>query len=340
MIGTTYRVLLVEKRPLTAPPEDAPVTKCCGGLLAPDAQRTLSEMGLGLPKEVLVGPQLFVVRAIDLQRGLERYYQRHYINLDRERFDRWLVSLVPDSVELRMSCLFVAYEKYAGGFALHLRQGDRQRIEHAILLIGADGASSAVRKQASPTGRSPRKYIGIQEWFEVDASLPYFSALFDPEITDFYCWTIPKEGHLIVGAALSPMEDAAAKFREFKEKLGHHGFKLGRSVKKEASSLVRPMTTGQLCPSAEGVPFLGEAGGWISASSAEGISFAFRSALLMGDVLKHGLENAAKRYVQATGGLRRVIWLKAAKARMLYNPRVRSFLMGTGIRSISVRGEA
>ena len=48
----------------------------------------LSRLGLGLPMSVLEEPQLFVVRAIDIPHRLERYYQRHYINMNRLRFDR------------------------------------------------------------------------------------------------------------------------------------------------------------------------------------------------------------------------------------------------------------
>jgi len=84
LVGPRYRVLLLEKNPGDGP------GKCCGGLLAPDAQRMLSTLGLGLPKSVLQDPQLFVVRAIDIPHRLERFYQRHYINMDRRQFDRWL----------------------------------------------------------------------------------------------------------------------------------------------------------------------------------------------------------------------------------------------------------
>ncbi len=35
---------------------------CCGGLLAPDAQKMLAKLGLGLPNEVIVGPQMFSVK--------------------------------------------------------------------------------------------------------------------------------------------------------------------------------------------------------------------------------------------------------------------------------------
>ena len=44
--------------------------KPCGGLLAPDAQKALARFGLTLPKTLLVDPQIFSVRTIDLGNGM------------------------------------------------------------------------------------------------------------------------------------------------------------------------------------------------------------------------------------------------------------------------------
>jgi geranylgeranyl reductase len=68
LIGKQHKVLLVDKRPFIDRPDSNESDKCCGGLLAPDAQKMLSKLGLGLPMRVLEEPQLFVVRAMDLQR--------------------------------------------------------------------------------------------------------------------------------------------------------------------------------------------------------------------------------------------------------------------------------
>jgi flavin-dependent dehydrogenase len=87
LIGNQYKVLLIEKRRLPDQSEGFSAIKCCGGLLAPDAQMMLSKLGLGLPKSVLEDPQLFVVKSIDIRQGLERYYQRHYINMNRKKFE-------------------------------------------------------------------------------------------------------------------------------------------------------------------------------------------------------------------------------------------------------------
>ena len=95
------RTLLVERRREGRAGFGPGSVKCCGGLLAPEAQRALAALGLGVPREVLVGLQLFAVRAIDVASGLERHYPCHYLNVDRRRSDAWLRSLVPAAIELR-----------------------------------------------------------------------------------------------------------------------------------------------------------------------------------------------------------------------------------------------
>ena len=55
---------------------------------------------------------------------------------------------------------------------------------------------------------------------------------------------------------------------------------------------------------------VGEAAGWISPSSAEGLSYAFRSALMLAEALQTTPHDFEKRYYQKTRALRRNIVLK------------------------------
>ena len=74
--------------------------KPCGGLLAPDAQKLLAKFDLVLPKSILEDPQIFAVQTIDIDQKLVRYYQRHYLNMDRYAFDQLLLSLIPSHVDV------------------------------------------------------------------------------------------------------------------------------------------------------------------------------------------------------------------------------------------------
>lgn len=336
LIGERYKVLLVEKRELTEMPEGIPSGKCCGGLLAPDAQKMLSTLGLGLPKGVLEEPQLFVVKAVDIEQSLERYYQRHYINMNRQRFDSWLLSLIPSGVDIRTQCRLTSYASENNAFKITLVKNSKTYVEKAKIVVGADGATSQVRLQSSPSHPSPKRYFAIQEWVEGNNNFPYFTSLFDREITDYYCWTIPKGNYLIIGGAFHHKEKTAEKFKLLKKKLRHYGFEFGKTVRREGAVMLRPMKAQQLSTGAKGIALLGEAGGWISPSSAEGLSYALRSALVLAETLQTTPDGFEKRYVEKMRALRRNIWLKNLKSHFIFNPRLRQAVMRSGLQSMKI----
>lgn len=334
LLGKQHKVLLVDKGDPTLPSDGDLSAKCCGGLLAPDAQKMLAKMGLGVPQELLVGPQLFAVRTIDALNGLEHYYQRSYLNIDRGKFDRWLVSLVPDNVRVLPRCFFRSLEQDREGITLHLAQDGKPITERVRVLTGADGAFSLVRKQAFPRRPAPTAYVAIQEWFKTDKPLPYFTAIFDPEITDFYSWIIPKNDSLLVGAALRTGDSATPKFELLKEKLRKAGFVFGPSSERIGTLLLRPVRHADILTGNDTVALIGEAAGWISPSSAEGISYAFRSALALAEALVPGLSGFQARYRKNTYSLRANIIVKNLKSAFMYNFLLRRLVMASGIKSI------
>ena len=336
LISDRYHVLLVDKKQPVDTNSDDFSGKCCGGLLAPDAQGMLSKMGLGLPKSVLVDPQLFVVRAIDVRQRTERYYQRYYINMNRMRFDSWLLSMVPPGVDIRLGCRFKSYETAGDSVSIKLVQNGKIQIEQARILVGADGASSRIRKQAIGRRPFPKFYFAIQEWVKADGQLPYFSTLFDPEITDYYCWTIPKEDFLVIGAALHPKHNIPDRFGLLKEKLKDNGLGFGKVIRREAAFILRPTKLEQLSTGTESVALLGEAGGWISPSSAEGLSYAFRTALILAEVLKKSPDDFQQRFRQKTEMLRRNIFIKNLKSHFIYGSLLRNIVMKSGLQSMRI----
>jgi flavin-dependent dehydrogenase len=336
LISGRYRVLLVDRKRPAGDRKDDFSGKCCGGLLAPDAQGMLSKMGLGLPKRILVDPQLFVVRAIDVRHKTEKYYQRYYINMNRGRFDSWLLSMVPSNVDIRLGCRFKSYESDGDGIRIKFFGDNKIHTERARILVGADGASSRVRKQVMGDIPSIKTYFAIQEWVEADSQLPYFSTLFDPDITDYYSWTIPKEDFLLIGAALHPKADVPGRFGLLKERLKNNGLQFGKVVRREATFILRPTKLGQLSTGAGPVALLGEAGGWISPSSAEGISYAFRTAMILAEVLNKSLINFQERYRHKTAPLRRNIFIKNMKSHFIYDSLLRHIVMKSGLDSMRI----
>ena len=203
--------------------------------------------------------------------------------------------------------------------------------------MGADGATSRVRLQAGAPDLHPRRYLAIQEWVEGGGHpFPYFTSLFDPEITDYYCWTIPKEDSLIVGAALRPEQRPGERFDLLKRRLKDYGFQIGKTIRKEGAFILRPMKTKQLLTGGKGVALIGEAAGWISPSSAEGLSYALKSAVLLAESLRPAPMGFEKRYAERTQPLRRNLFLKAIKSHFLFNPVLRKAVMRSGLQSMKI----
>jgi len=334
LIGKNFKVLLLDRRMLCGEVEGG-FQKCCGGLIAPDAQQMLATLGLGVPKEVLVGPQLFTVRTIDLQQNIEKYYQRHYINIDREKFDRWLVSLLPPSVDVRCGALFRKYQWENGVYRIHFRQSGKEYTEEARYLVGADGAFSHVRRQLKPDFVQ-RTYISLQEWFAAPSMPPYYSAIFDAETSDFYSWTIPKEDALILGATILPHQNAAEKFASLKKRLEKHGFVFQKSLKRNGAFIVRPLSTRQVLLGQDNLALIGEAAGWISPTSAEGLSYAFRSAVALARSLQENPAQLLQAYARNSRSLFMNIRLKNLKAPFMYNPFLRKTAMKSGLLSMEL----
>jgi len=341
LLAPRFRVLVIEKRPLNRSSRGGPAgTKCCGGLLAPDAQETLARLGLGVPRGVCAGPQLFTVRTIDLDNGLESYYQRHYLNIDRESFDRWLISLVPGSVDVRCGCRFAGFTEDASGVTVRFIQNGKERSARAHVLAGADGASSRVRAALFPGEEFHRTYLALQEWVRVDSPLPYFSAIFDREITDFYSWTIPKDGHLLVGTALAPRDEPWKKFALLKEKLAAYGYRFPRAGKVKGTLLLRPARSSQVRCGAGRIALLGEAAGFISPTSAEGISYAMKSAMALAAAASDGgIDSFLSRYRRAATPIARNVFMKNFKAPFMYSAPLRALVMRTGLLAMKMYGD-
>lgn len=334
LLNKNYKILLLDRRDLIDG-EYSQRKKCCGGLLAPDAQQMLGKMGLAVPSDILVDPQIFLVRTIDFDNSLERYYQRFYFNMDRYKFDQWLVSLVPDNVDIAMGCRFTALSECKEGYEIAFIFQNKIFTEKVKVIIGADGAWSNVRHQLYGKSDSLRSYISVQEWFETDETIPHYGAIFDSKITDFYSWTISKNGQLLIGAALKPDKDAKNKFEKLKNNLKDYGLVFGRCIKREGAYILRPRKS-DIITGNDSSALVGEAGCFISPSSAEGLSFAFKSAYALALSLNEGIEGFQHRYRKRANKIARQITLKQMKSTVMYNKTLRGIVMRSGILSSKV----
>ncbi len=351
LLGAKRSVLLLESR---GPDDDGKrPEKCCGGLLAPDAQTQLRRMGLALPAFVCDSGQPLRVKALDLVSGDARHYPRAYINLDRPAFERWLLSLLPSGVTFLPGRRCTGIRPAPGGGWQVTAQGPEDaRVYTGRLLAGAEGASSLVRRTLDPSRDPKRFYLALQDSFrlkDIGNNAGFLSteytAFFHPELTDFYGWVIPKQDRVLLGAAL-PLRgrnNAAKRMRTARDALRRHGYDFpepdGKTpFSRRACLVMRPRPRDIFC-GRNGAFCIGEAAGWISPSSAEGFSYAFASAeALAGAILAEGGPNAILRaYGRNSLPLRANILWKRVKSAVMYTPGLRRLVMRSGL-AASPRG--
>ena len=308
--------------------------KPCGGLLSTDAQQALSRFGLTLPKELLVSPQIFAVKTIDLGSGLIRHYQRFYMNMDRHKFDLWLMSLMGEDIDL-LPGRCSAISRNRDSFSVEYVGETVERNLSCRYIVGADGAASIVRRSLFPSEKL-RQYMAIQEWYPENHANPFYSCVFDSETSDCCSWSISKDNYFIFGGAFAK-KNAHENFEKQKEKLRTFGFLFTEPIKTEACLVNRPSGWHDFCIGGHGAFLVGEAAGFISPSSLEGFSWAIKSATQLAEALiKAPVGGANALYRRKTFTLRCKLMMKVLKSPFLYQPFLRRLVMKSGINSIDM----
>lgn len=308
--------------------------KVCGGLLSPDAQKALAIFGLTLPNSVLADPQIFDVETIDISAHCIRNYQRHYLNMDRAKFDAWLLSLVPQNVTVvGGSCTEIIKDNKLYKLTVCSRDSKTEYISSSV--IGADGASSIVRR--SICDKPIYHYISIQQHFENKIStLPAYACIFDKSTSDSCSWIINKDGETIFGGAFKIKGGRSAFDKQKKNVESFIGNSLGNPKYTEACLLTQPRRFRDVVTGKNEIYLIGEAAGFISASSFEGISYAMISAKLLAESFIKGKSNKEiqKIYKRKTLRLRLKVLTKIIKGKILCSTILRRLIMKSGIKSI------
>ena len=325
--NTSIKVVIIDKK-------DETHSKVCGGLLSPNAQKVLAQLDMTLPKWVLSDPQIFTVETIDLYTKQKRYYQRHYLNMDRNSFDAWLFSLIPDSVT-KMGGICTNIEKSDGIFHIEVKTQNEKKIILSRFIVGADGASSIIRRSFFDS--YIYRYAAIQQHFKTCSdNMPSYSCIFDRKTRDSCSWTIKKDGCFIFGGAFK-VKNCKNNFELQKKRFEEYvGYSLGECIKTEACLLSSPRHIYDFKLSNDNVFLIGEAAGFISASSFEGISVAIQSGKLLAECFDEypKRRSITKRYKRKTLSLRTKLTLKIVKRHILCSPLLRFIIMKSGIGSI------
>lgn len=328
LLNSSLKIIALDKKDGTG----NSFRKPCGGLLAEDAQKCFAMFGLPLPVSVLVNPQVFAVRTVDLATGNERHYQRFYLNMDRHKFDCWLKSLIKDNVEVHNGVSVVDFKDMGDCYEISVIENNVRNTYCARYIVGADGANSVVRHVLFPKHRI-RSYLAIQQWFLAKHGAPTYSCFFDKTLTDCYSWGVSKDDYFILGGAF-PLKGARDRFRKLKEKLTEYGLKLNSPEKTETCLVLSPRHPWQFRIGKGRCFLIGEAAGFISPSSLEGMSYAFNSAYLLAELFNHRPEVTLKDYSRATRLLRGKLILKLLKKPFIMRHFLRNLIMQSGLSSL------
>ena len=263
-----------------------PRDKSCGGMLNEYSQEFLETRFGTLPIDMVLDPAYVNFRYHDWNRRIRKPTELRFLNVDRSQFDSWLVGQLPESVTVQGSTSVVGFTQTADEVQVKLKSGDRERVITCEHLIGADGPRSGVRRQLGVGGVAT--YVTLQDFCTVEGELePYFDCIYMRDIGDSfgYAYVVPKGDVAIVGSVFYPKTKRPHEKQEKVLELLRKSLPLGNSVKREAWVALSVREPGDVMRGQGRVLLAGEAGGFMSPSSGEGISYALNTGWLAGTAI-------------------------------------------------------
>jgi len=235
----------------------------------------------------------------------------------------------------------VSLKKEGGIFSVEYAFEGNTFTATSPLVIGADGAVSPTRNALTKKDVFKDYYYASLQ-LTLPARVDKFGAFFACDFTDYYGWYVPKGSETILGLAAPShfkpnLKASLIKSKEILENKGIIEKSQGHSL--EGALIIRPTLNMKTLPHFDGAIFLGEAGGFISPSSSEGISYALRTGKTASELYsQYGASPLFfKKYAKYTRSLTREIRGKVLKGGVMYSHFLRNLIFALKIGSSKVK---
>jgi geranylgeranyl reductase len=266
--------------------------KPCGGAVPPQLMTEFEVPGSLLVNRVdcarMVSPH---GRAVDIP------IENGYVGMvDREVFDEWLRQRAVAAGAERLTGIFTAIDTDTrGGATVTYREGSsrsgRDVTIKARMVVGADGALSAVARSAIPCAKEARFVFAYHEivesptsWNAEEASRcdVYYDGGLSP---DFYSWVFPHGPTTSIGTGSMikgfDMRGAVARLRE------RTGLQGAGTMRREGAPI--PLVPLSRWDNGRNVVLAGDAAGVVAPASGEGIYYAMAGGRSAADAVDAAL---------------------------------------------------
>jgi geranylgeranyl diphosphate/geranylgeranyl-bacteriochlorophyllide a reductase len=303
--------------------------KPCGGAIPP---RLIAEFDI--PQSMIVARITSARMVAPSRKAVDIPIDNGYVGMvDREAFDPWLRQRAVDAgAELRAGTFSAIERAEGGGPAIVCYRGIdatgsvKMRKVSARLVLGADGAVSAVARQEIRGGDRPSYVFAYHEIIQspapaaANAAATVAAGGFDPErcdviyqgttSPDFYCWVFPHGDTTSVGTGSAikgfSLKDAVAKVRT------ENGLTDAKTIRREGAPI--PLKPLKRWDNGRDVVLAGDAAGVVAPASGEGIYYAMLGGRLAADAAEaflatgnvRALKTARQRFMKLHG---RVFWV-------------------------------
>lgn len=318
-LDASFSVLLIDSLPL-------PRDKSCGGALNPYSWNFIQKFDP--PESLLVDPKIVNFRYVDWDRRIYRPTALEFRNVLRYEFDAWLLSLLPANVKVSDKTSLKGFRPDSQVIKVRLARGEKSITVRAKYLVDACGANSKTRVRLK--GLEKEYYRTIQYWVETTSALePFFDCILMDRVIQghAYSYIMPKGNLALVGSVFYPKSRGVFKKHDIILEILNQRLKaFGPVVKKEAGKALKINRSKEIFLGERNVLVAGEAAGFISPTSGEGVSYALNSGMLCAESINGANGDALSVYARKSRELTKNLKRKMNKFAILEKPSSRLLL--------------